>query len=83
MIKGLENLPYEEILKQLGFFSLGKEKVQEERHHSILALKRQLQRGQRLSLNREPRGEDTAGAYYLFFFILTLSSLTPTQLPHR
>lgn len=39
----------EERLKDLGIFSLRKEMAQEEHHDSILALKRQLQRGQRLS----------------------------------
>ena len=58
MIKGLENLPYEERLKELGLFSLGEEKAQGGPHHSIPVLKGWLQRGRRLSLHKEPHGED-------------------------
>jgi len=56
MIKGLENLSYEERLKELGLSSL--EKAQVGPHHSIPVLKGRLQRGQRLSLHKKPDGED-------------------------
>ncbi|KAK4830082.1 hypothetical protein QYF61_008420 [Mycteria americana] len=51
MIKGLENLPCEERLKELGLFSL--EKAQRGPRHSIPVLKGWLQRGWRVSLHKE------------------------------
>lgn len=68
----------EERLKELGLFSLGKEMAQEEHHDCILALKRQLQRGQRLSLHQEPCGEDSTGGSSSFLFIHTLPSPLPS-----
>ena len=57
MIKGLENLPYEERLKELSLFSWRREGLGGPRCNSLV-LKGQLQRGGRLSLHKEPRGED-------------------------
>lgn len=56
MIKGMESLPYEEMVKELGLFSV--EKTQGQAHHSVPLLKGQLQRGWKLSLQKEPHGED-------------------------
>jgi len=52
MVKGLENLPYEERLKELGLSSL------ENSRHCIPVLKGRLQGGWRFSLHKEPDGED-------------------------
>lgn len=51
MIKGLESLPCKARQKGLGLFFL--KKSQRGPHRSIPALKGQLQKGQRLSLDRE------------------------------
>lgn len=55
MIKGLVSLPYEERLKELDVFSLDKA---QEGTHIIPVLKECLQRQWRLSLYKEPHGED-------------------------
>jgi len=56
MIKILHNLPYEERLKWLDLSFL--EKTQREPYYSIPVVKGWVKRGQRLSLHKEPQGED-------------------------
>lgn len=56
MIKRLESLPCEKRQNELGLFSL--EKTLEGPYHSIPALKGLLQGEWRLSLLKEPHGED-------------------------
>lgn len=57
MIKRLESLPDEGRLKELGLPSLEKRQLRGP-SQSISALKEQLQGGQKLSLDKEPWGED-------------------------
>lgn len=58
IIKGLENLPYEERLKEVGLFFLEERRLRGEPHYSIPVLKGWLQRERRLPLLREVHGED-------------------------
>lgn len=66
----------EERLKELGLFSLRKEMAQEEHHDSILALTRQLQRGQRLSMRSNTEKAQPKDLPYCFLSI-------PSNLSHQ
>ncbi|KAK4822901.1 hypothetical protein QYF61_021120 [Mycteria americana] len=66
MVKGLEHLPYEERLKQLGLFLWTREgSGRISSQYSSGSYKGQLQRGWRLSFHREPHGKTRGNGYKL------------------
>jgi len=56
MIKGLQSLPHEQRLQELGPFSLEERRLRGPRH-SLPVLTGWLRRGRRLSPHKEPHGE--------------------------